>query len=80
MLHAISIRGNMLITSYEYAHQVVEKNNVLSWNGWDIVETKQNPAAEFTETGQRINGVWSYVNIYPLTENGWEVPKKYVRA
>lgn len=70
----------MLITSYDYAHSMVEKSKSLSWNGWDIVELKENPAAEYKPNGVLINGTWHYSNVFPLTESGWEVPNKYARS
>lgn len=70
----------MLITSYDYAHSIVEKNNSLSWDGWDIVELKQSPAAQYKPNGKMINGVWHYANTFPVTEKGWEVPNKYARS
>ena len=70
----------MLITSYDYAHRIVESNKFLTWNGWDIVEVKPNAGAQFKENGALINGVWHYTETFPVPEKGWEVPNKYARS
>lgn len=70
----------MLITSYDYAHKMVENNKFLTWDGWDIVETKPSAGAEYKENGALIDGVWHYRNVFPVTEKGWEVPNKYARS
>ena len=70
----------MLVTSYEYAHQIVDSNKNLSWDGWNILEVKESLSAEYKPDGKLINGKWHYVKSFNLTENGWEVPTKYVRS
>jgi hypothetical protein len=70
----------MLVSSYDYAHKMVETNKFLSWNGWDIVEFKPNDSAEYKAEGSLQNGLWGFAKTFPLTEKGWEVPSKYVRA
>ena len=69
----------MLITSYEYADKIVNENNGLSWEGWNIIEVTPNQNAEFNKEGKIIDGNWAFVKTYQITEKGWEVPKKYVR-
>lgn len=69
----------MLITNYEYADKIVNENNNLVWNGWDIIEVTPSHNAEFNKNGKIVNGKWSFVKTYPVTESGWEVPKKYVK-
>lgn len=70
----------MFITNYKYAHKIVNENRSLSWDGWNIVEFKPNPDAYFMEKGAFVNGKWGVKNVFPITEQGWKVPKKYVRA
>lgn len=69
----------MLVTSYEYAHQLVENNKFLSWDGWDIVEFKPNDSAMFTPDGAYRNGSWGFMKVFKLNNDGWKVPKHYVR-
>lgn len=69
----------MLITSYEYADKIVSQNKSLVWDGWDIVEIAPSNNAEFNKSGKIVDGKWAFTNTYPVTEKGWEVPKKYVR-
>lgn len=69
----------MLVTNYNYAHKIVEANKSLSWDGWNIVEFKPNADAFYMQDGIFKNSKWGTVKTFPLTENGWEVPKRYVR-
>jgi hypothetical protein len=69
----------MLITSYNYAHELVSKNSSLFWNGWDIVEFRKNQSAEYDVAGKRIDESWGFTKTFPITEKGWEVPERYVR-
>lgn len=69
----------MLITSYDYAHKIVEQNSNLKWDGWDIVEYKKSDAAEFNNNGRIVDGQWYATKTFTLTESGWEVPNKYAR-
>lgn len=69
----------MLITSYDYAHKIVEQNSNLKWDGWDIVEYKKSDAAEFNNNGKIVDGQWYATKTFTLTEAGWEVPNKYAR-
>lgn len=69
----------MLVTNYNYAHKIVDNNKTLSWDGWDIVEFKSTPDAYFMPEGVFKNDKWGTVKTFPITENGWEIPKRYVR-
>lgn len=70
----------MLVTSYDYAHKIVESNKSLIWEGWDIVEAKPSAGAQFKENGVLIDGVWHYTATFPITEKGWDIPNKYARS
>jgi hypothetical protein len=70
----------MLITSYDYAHKIVDNNKFLIWKGWDIMEAKPSAGAQYNESGKLINGIWHYTDIFPITEKGWEIPNKYARS
>lgn len=69
----------MIITDYDTAHAIVSSNKSLSWDGWDIVDFKKSDDAEYNVSGKNVNGAWGYVKVYPLSENGWELPKRYAR-
>lgn len=69
----------MLVTNYNYAHKIVEGNKSLSWDGWNIVEFKPNSDAYFMNEGVFKDSMWGIKKVFPITENGWEIPKKYVR-
>lgn len=70
----------MLVTNYAYAHKLVDNNYYLSWDGWNIVEFKPNPDAYFMSNGVFKNFSWGTTNVFSITEQGWDVPKRYARG
>ncbi len=65
--------------NYDTAHSIVEKYSNLFWDGWDIVDWKEDSTGEMSKNGMLKNGKWGVYKTYPLTENGWDVPSKYAR-
>jgi hypothetical protein len=58
----------------------VDNNHSLSWDGWNIIEFKPNPDAYFMQNGVFKNLKWGTINVFPITEQGWDVPKRYARG
>ena len=69
----------MKISSLEEAEKIVENNNELSWNGWDILHHKKSPTAWMKPDGIFKNESWYIQKQYNLSEIGWELPDKLVR-
>lgn len=69
----------MINIDYDTAHTIVEKHESLFWNGWDIIEWKQDNLGEMSQDGMLKDGKWGIYKRYPVTENGWDVPNKYAR-
>ena len=63
---------------YDTAHKIVESNNNLFWNGWDIIDWKANPDGFYKKNGMFLNGRWGITRKYSPGSNGWKVPSKYV--
>jgi hypothetical protein len=68
----------MIIKELHEMKTIVNQNNSLFWDGWDVVDRKLSPSAELSINGIRINNNWYSQKIYKLTESGWNIPKKYV--
>ena len=66
--------------SYDEAHDLVNKVPNLSWDGWSIMEHREDSSAEMHKNGKFVNGKWCFVKYYHPTDKGWEVPKKYARS
>lgn len=66
------------ISDYDLAHDVVAKNKNLFWDGWTIVEFKNNPDAVTYKNGMFRNGKWGATKRFEPTRDGWKVPKRYV--
>jgi hypothetical protein len=58
---------------------IVENNNSLSWNGWDVIESTPDQNAFTKLNAMFVNGQWVRTKTYSITEQGWEIPNKFVR-
>jgi hypothetical protein len=68
----------MKVLDYEQAHNVVEANRSLYWDGWDIVSWVRNPNGATNIKGKFRNGKWGISRRYSLNSDGtWKVPNKY---
>lgn len=69
----------MIKIDYDTAHSVVEKNENLFWNGWDIIDWKADSLGEMSKDGMLREGKWGTYKVYALDKDGWDVPSKYAR-
>lgn len=69
----------MQITQLEKMESVVSNNKSLSWDGWTVLESYPSDRARTSKYGAFINNKWHMVKRFPLSENGWEIPDKFVR-
>lgn len=69
----------MITINYDQAHSVVQNNKFLHWDGWDIVDFKADASAEFDKRGVRYNSRWGFEKRFVPDQDGWKVPKRYVR-
>ena len=64
----------MFITSLNKMEKIVDSSQDLSWNGWDVVKQTPSYNAMFSPDGVYRDGKWYKQKIFPITENGWNVP------
>lgn len=69
----------MIISSLEQMESIVQNNNSLSWDGWDVVELTKSPSAWTKPNGAFINNSWYFKNTFTIDRDGWSIPDKYVR-
>lgn len=69
----------MNISSLEKMEVIVSKSDNLSWNGWDVVESKEDPGAWTKTNAAFVNGKWYRTNKYNLTESGWTIPDRLAK-
>jgi hypothetical protein len=69
----------MKISSLEKMETIVSKNRALSWEGWNVVELIKLPTAWSKRNGAFVNGSWFIKTTFPVSEDGWSIPNKYVR-
>ena len=69
-----------VMLNYDTAHEVVERNRFLSWDGWDIVTWRRDARGYSDKRGQFRDG-WGILFRYPVTDSGeWKIPENYVTA
>lgn len=69
----------MKITSLKQMEDIVSKNRILSWDGWNVVSMLPNKAGWMREDGAYLKGKWYTKRVYEITEAGWKIPSKLVR-
>lgn len=67
----------MIIKSLNTMEKIVNKNNNLSWVGWDVRDLKRSESARTAVNGVRVNGDWYLQRIYKVSRDGWDIPNKY---
>ena len=69
----------MNIKSMSEMEDIVLSNGSLIWEQFNVVEIKNtSPNAPLKKQARYIDGVWHTVKVYPLTAQGWDVPKSWV--
>jgi hypothetical protein len=58
---------------------VVKNSDVLSWDGWTVIETRTNENGISSKDGAFVNGKWIVQKRYDATASGWEIPNKFMR-
>lgn len=64
----------MLVANLEDMEKIVDSQNNLFWDGWNVVKYRNDPASQFKKSGVFRNGNWYSKSIFPLTETGWSIP------
>jgi hypothetical protein len=72
-------KKNIMIKDLETMEKIVANNSNLSWDGWNVVELIPSNSAMFKTDGAFVNNKWNTKKVYSYAEEGWAIPKKYVR-
>ncbi len=67
-----------IINSLSVMESIVTNNKQLSWDGWTVVETFPSEKAYFSKFGVYKNGKWQMKKEFNPSNQGWEIPDKYV--
>ena len=71
--------SNLVYVDYNTAHEIVNNNRNLYWDGWDIIEWRKDPDACFNKYGMFRNGSWGKARRITVSNDGtWKVSSKYV--
>jgi hypothetical protein len=79
MLVFIDTEGEMQIKSLDQMETIVEKNSILSWDGWNVVEMYVSDKGATSKFGAYKNGKWHLKKVFTPSQNGWDIPDKYVK-
>ena len=75
----IDTEGEMQIKSLDQMETIVEKNSILSWDGWHVVEMYVSDKGATSKFGAYKNGKWHLKKVFTPSQNGWDIPDKYVK-
>lgn len=67
------------IGSLEKMEQIVKRNRMLSWDGWDVIHHKPSPTAWRSRSGVFVSGKWYIQKRFAITETGWNIPHYIMR-
>jgi hypothetical protein len=70
----------MKIDDLEKAESIVKTNPKLSWEGWNIVWSEENPDGYINPNGAFINSRWHIKRVFPLQEGCWDLPNKVIKG
>jgi len=69
----------MLINSLEKMESVVAANKELIWDGWTVIHSYPSEKARTSKFGRRVNNKWHLQRRFEPTEQGWDIPKRFVK-
>ena len=64
----------MLITSLEEMEKIVRSRGDLEWDGYNVVKYVSSNNALYKIDGAFHDGQWMKTVVFPLTEEGWNLP------
>lgn len=64
----------MIIDSLEEMNNIVSDHPNLSWDGWDVIWHKENPAGFLRTDGAIKNGKWYVTTRISPDRKGWDIP------
>jgi hypothetical protein len=65
----------MFITNLNKMDKIVSGSKDLEWDGWDVARYTPSHTAMFSTDGVYKNGKWFKKKVFPVTENGWDIPE-----
>jgi hypothetical protein len=70
----------MTISSLEKMEKIVEKVKYLYWDGWTVISSYPSKKASTSKYGAYLNGNWHMQRRFELTENGWDIPERFLKG
>lgn len=69
----------MLVTSLEEMEAIVISRGDLQWDGFNVIKYTNSDSAMYGIDGAFVNGKWMKKKVFPLTEEGWNLPNYFGR-
>lgn len=69
----------MLVTSLEEMESIIRSRGDLEWDGYNVVKYTNSSNAMYGIDGVFRNGKWMKKKVFPLTEEGWNLPNYFGR-
>jgi hypothetical protein len=68
----------MQIKSLEKMEKIVSNNKILQWDGWTVVNSYPSEKGRTSQHGAFVDNKWHLQRRYVPSENGWDIPDKFV--
>lgn len=69
----------MIISSHDQMQSIVKNSRNLEWDGWNVIVYVQDDVGFFDTSGVFKEGKWHIKHNYPLGQNGWEIPDRFLK-
>lgn len=67
--------GRTVIRDLDVMESIVAKNRNLVWEGWNVVSYNKKHTSFMNPRGRFWKGAWHEHTVYPVTEDGWSIPR-----
>lgn len=64
----------MFISDLDQMEKIVNTSRNLEWDGWNVIKYTPASNAMFSKDGVYKNNKWYKRQIFPITEQGWNMP------
>lgn len=71
-------RNNMQIKTLEKMEAIVSNNKNLFWDGWTVINSYPSERGRTSSQGAFVKGKWHLQRRFTPSQNGWEIPDKFV--
>jgi hypothetical protein len=70
----------MIVSSLEKMEKIVEGAKYLHWDGWTVISSYPSKKASTSKYGAFLKGEWHLQRRFEVTEQGWDIPERFLKG